>query len=266
MNFTTWLSVISGITGVLAFVFAIWVWLRADTKVREMTVVVKALHDIAVSALWESQMLPGEDASGRLGQLEKSVSLVSAMRTLSAKYAGDEQNYRATELGALVQRGVILSNEMLIKQEKSPDVQHIWLVSHDFEPDISESQTAEMVKRNIAAGKSYVYFYPAEMRTPQEKIRRLQRNIGADDPNLASKVQYIQLRGTVASQFVPLKGNTILFFKDDPTYGTQLVFQEIVLTKIKRRGLFWQECGRDHAVELFDTLLEEMTIAQKPDK
>ena len=91
-----WLSIVSGIVGIAAFLFSFWVWQRTEMRAREITASMQALHDIADSALWETHMLPGEDSAERLSQLEKSVGLVSAMRTLSAKYVGDNQNYRAT--------------------------------------------------------------------------------------------------------------------------------------------------------------------------
>jgi hypothetical protein len=72
-------------------------------------------------------MLPGDDGTSRLAQLEKSMGLVSALRTVSAKYVGDHQSYRATELGTLIQRGVIWSNAMINSLELSSDVRSVWL-------------------------------------------------------------------------------------------------------------------------------------------
>jgi len=258
MDFIGWLSIVSGIVGIAGFLFAVWVWLRSDTKVREITAVIQALHDIADSALWETQMLPGDDASGRLSQLEKSIGLVSAMRTLSAKYVGDHQSYRATELGALIQRGVIWSNAMLTGLETSSEVRSIWLVTPDLEPDMTEPKTGEVVKSNLAAGKSYVYFYPAALKSPDEKIRRLQRNIGADDPKRAKRVVFAPVKDGPTSHLILSRGNIILFFKDEPAYGTRLIFQEVVLNKIANRGLFWQECDRDLAANIYDMLRDEL--------
>jgi hypothetical protein len=58
LAFLDWLSIISGIIGIMGFIFAIWVWLRADTRVKEITAAMQAMHDIADSALWESQCSP----------------------------------------------------------------------------------------------------------------------------------------------------------------------------------------------------------------
>ena len=72
-------------------------------------------------------------------------------------------------------------------------------------------------------------------------------------------MRYLAVRRSGAEpQVFSLGGNTIIFFKDDPSYGSDLVFREIVLTKLGKRGVIWQECSRDHAVELIETLREEM--------
>jgi HAMP domain-containing protein len=258
----SWLAVVSGVISILAFLFAVWVWLRSDIKVRELTATVQALHDIADSVIWEGQVLPGEDASARLTQLEKSIGLVSAMRTLSSRYVGDQQNYRATELGELVQRGIIWSNDMLTKLETSSEVREVWLITHDLEPDMSQRKTGAIVQGNLAAGKSYIYFYPAELKGAEEKVLRLQRNIGADHPKRATRVTYIPVRNVPGLRLFS-NANMILFFKDKTTYGTDLVFQELVLTKIAKRGLFWQEHDRDHAAALFDMLRREMASVER---
>ncbi len=113
MDVITWLAVVSGVVSILAFLFAVWVWLKSDIKVREPTATIQALRDIADSVIWETQVLPGEDSSTRLTQVEKCLGLVSAMRTLSSKYVGDQQSYSATELGVLIHRSVAWSNNMI---------------------------------------------------------------------------------------------------------------------------------------------------------
>jgi hypothetical protein len=258
----TWLSMISGIVTLLAAVFTVWVWVQSRAKLREATRVMRSIHDVAVSVLWESQILPGEDSATRVAQLEKSLGMVSALRALSARYAEIQDAAAVTglgaELGAIVQRGAILSNAMLTRYEKSEDVRHVWLISRDLEPDLSERDTGGLVKRNLAAGKTYAYFYPAETALASEQVRKLRRNVGADEGRIAKRVSCIPVSSDVAGEVFPAKGNIILFFKDDPSYGTRLVFEEVVLNKVERPGLFWQECEREHADRLLVTLQEQM--------
>lgn len=260
VRFIDWLSIVSGIVGIAGFLFAVWVWQRSDTKVREITSAVQSLHDIADSAIWEAEMLPGDDNVGRLAQLEKSIGLVSAIRTVSAKYVDDHRNCRATELGALIQRGVIWSNAMLTRLEPASDVQCIWLLTHDLEPDLSEHKTGNIVKSNLGTGTRYTYFHPMSLKSAEEKRRRLCRNIGAEN-GLREMVEFISVTtDSAAAALMPSHGNTILFFKDDPSYGTDLVFEEVVLHKVDRRGLFWQECRRDQSVAIFDAMTDELAM------
>jgi len=257
LDVITWLAVVSGVVSILAFLFAVWVWLKSDIKVRELTGTIQALHEIADSIIWETQILPGEDTSTRLSQVEKCLGLVSAMRTLSSKFVGDRQYYDATELGALIQRGIIWSSNMLTNLEESSDVCEVWFVSQDLEPDLSEKKTGDMVKRNLVAGKHYIYFYPSQLDGAKDKIRTLRRNIGADDPRRAKSVVLVPLADTLDLPIFS-RSNVIMFFKDKPVYGTQLVFQEIVFTKVSRRGIFWQEHDPQYARRLFEVLHREV--------
>jgi hypothetical protein len=66
MDPITWLAVVSGVISILAFVFAVWIWLRADIKVRELVATIQALHNMADSVVWESLTLRAEDTAARL--------------------------------------------------------------------------------------------------------------------------------------------------------------------------------------------------------
>jgi hypothetical protein len=253
----TWLAVVSGILSILSFLFAVWIWLRSDLKVRELLGTIHALHDMADSVVWNLQMLRGEDSEARLLQVEKSVGIVSGMRILTSKYAGDRQNFADTEPGILVQRGIIWSNGMLTRLEASHEIREVWLVTPDLEPDLSEASTQGIVKKNIKAGKRYIYFYPKELLGAQEKIQRLLRGIGADNPKLARNVSFVGLDETVDRR-IRSRANTILFFKDDPAYGTDLVFEEVVFTQVSQRGVFWQEHDPQYAEMAYDLLRRQV--------
>jgi hypothetical protein len=82
-----WISVISGIVGILGFVFAIWVWMRSDFKVRELRNTLQAIYETCGTIVWETRFLTPEDKDARLSQLEKATGLVSAIRTLASKFS-----------------------------------------------------------------------------------------------------------------------------------------------------------------------------------
>jgi hypothetical protein len=103
---------------------------------------------------------------------------------------------------------------------------------------------------------------PATLKLPNEKQRRLRRNIGADDEKVRGSVTFVPVNDGPAAALIPTRGNILLFFKDDPAYGTNLVFEEVILHKIDRRGLLWQECDRDHAAMVFDTFQAGLAAAR----
>jgi hypothetical protein len=56
--------------------------------------------------------------------------------------------------------------------------------------------------------------------------------------------------------------NSILFFKDKIEFGTDLIFDEIRLTKIDERGLFWQEHSRRRGRRILEELTALVTAAR----
>jgi hypothetical protein len=151
---------------------------------------------------------------------------------------------------------------MMASLERSPDNRTVWLITHDLEPDLSDKETGAIVRSNLAAGKRYVYFYPAGLKLADEKQRRLRRNVGADGGKLTKNVIFVPVNDGPGAALISTRGNVILFFKDDPAYGTNLIFEEVVLHKINRRGLLWQECDRDHATTVFDVFRAELVAAR----
>ena len=263
MDVITWISIVSGIVGILGFIYAVVVQSRANNEIRRATAAVEMINDIAEDAIRESRVLPEQDDAIRLIQLEKLVGFVFSMWRISRVHLKPDSRVSdvetPTELDPLVRSGIVIEWRELNRLETSRDVKEVWLATYDLEPDESDAFTGRIVKRNIEAGKRYAYFYPAELKGVDQKLRKLQRNIGADDPKLGRNVQYFAVRRSGAEpQVFSLGGNAIIFFKDDPSYGSDLVFREIVLTKLPKRGVIWQECSREQAVALIDTLREEM--------
>src|ERR1035441_4353071 len=83
VNFSAWLGVISGIITILSFVFALWIWMRSDTRVRELVGVLETIYDISGGILWETFNLNAEDIETRLRQAERALGLASSIHTMS---------------------------------------------------------------------------------------------------------------------------------------------------------------------------------------
>jgi hypothetical protein len=127
MSFIGWLGVVSGIISVFAFVFAVWVWMRSDMRVKELTGTLQAIFDIIGSILWETVKLKGESADARLRQAERAIGLASSIHTLSSKYISNPTTHGGTELTALVERGIIWTLSMLWNIKRlSPSRRYGW--------------------------------------------------------------------------------------------------------------------------------------------
>jgi hypothetical protein len=257
VSLLAWLGVVSGIISILAFLFAVWVWIRSDAKVRELEGIVQSAYDITGNILWDMQMVYAEDLPMRLRNAERSLGLVSALRVMTGKYVKDAIGLRDTEIGALLERGVIWSNSMITELETSAPIKEIWLVTPDLEPDLSESRTGKIVARNLRSRKKYVYFCPGNIPDFQNEKKRLLANIGALRSPEASRVTIVPIGPeTYGNRFQ--RGNTIIFFSEDPEWGTCSAFEEVVFTKVSARGIFWQEHTTEVAAEIRTVLKDAL--------
>jgi hypothetical protein len=257
MSVVAWLGVVSAITTILAFLFAVWVWMKADSKLRELEGVIQSAYDISGTVLWDMQTVQSEDPATRLRNAEKSLGVVAALRVITGKYAKTALSFRGTEIEALLERGVIWSTDALNEIERSDSVQEIWLVTPDLEPDLSDPTTGKVVAGNLKARKKYVYFYPSGISDFESVRRRLLANVGATRTHEASRVTVVPIGPKVRGQIFQ-RGNTIIFFAKDSEWGAYSAFEEVVFTKISGRGVFWQAHSPAIAAELRATLKQEL--------
>jgi hypothetical protein len=125
MSIIAWLGIVGAIITILAFLFAVWVWIRSNTKVRELEGIIQSAYDITGTILWDMHTVAGEDSTTRLRNAENSLGLVSALRIMTGKYAKSASSFRETEIGVLLERGVIWSNAAITEIERSERVQEI---------------------------------------------------------------------------------------------------------------------------------------------
>jgi hypothetical protein len=256
MSVIVWLGVVSGIISILAFIFAVWVWIRSDAKIRELDGIIQTAYDITGIIRWDMQNVQAEDSATRLRNAENALGAVSALHAMVGKYATSTSNVRQTEIGILLERGVIWTIPMIYELERSRQVQEIWLVTADLEPDLSNPATGKIVANNLKDLKRYVYFCPGDMRELETKTRRLMANIGALKSAESSRVTVIPVDPARQGQ-VFQRGNVIIFFEQDPTWGPYHAFEEVVFTRIPERGIFWQEHTPAVAAEIQAVLKDE---------
>lgn len=263
MSFIDWISVVSGVLGVLSFVFALWVWMRSDIKVTELRDTLQSVYEISDSILWETNSLGAEDTETRLRQAERAIGLTSSIHTLTSKYAAVGKAYGSTEVGALIKRGIILTKSMIWNIETSPTIKEVWLVTPDLKPDISDAGAGGIVGKNIKSGKRYVYFVPENLPNLPDLAVRLEVNLGVGllKPRHRNLLAFVQVN---AADFPvsPATGNLIFFFKADSKSSRGDAFREIVFTQVSERGIFWQHCDDGEAESIYLRLREKLE-AQK---
>jgi hypothetical protein len=257
MSVVARLGIVSGIVSILAFVFAVWVWIKSDAKVRELEGVIQSVYDVTGTIVWDMQTVHAEDPATRLRNAENSLSKISTLRIVTGKYSKSTNSLRHTEIGVLLERGIIWTDPMIWSLEMSESVREIWLVTPDLEPDLSEATTGRMVAANLKARKRYVYFCPNNISDFENQKRRLLANIGALRPQEASRVTIVPISPSPHSGILQ-RGNTIILFSEDPAWGTYNAFEEVVFTKISTRGIFWQEHKPSVAGEIRAALKQEL--------
>ena len=267
MSLIGWLGVVSAIVSILAFLFAVWVWLRSNAKTRELEGVIQSVYDVSGTIIWDMQVLNSEDSTTRLSNAEKSLGLVSALHTMTGKYAGSGMILQETELGTLLQRGVVWNNRMITELERSERVREIWLVTPDLEPDLSDPRTGRIVANNLKSGKRYVYFCPSDLDELEVEQTRLLANIGAlKSSRQASRVTIVPIDPKVHGRIFQ-RGNTIFFYSENPEWAAGTAFEEVIFTRISARGIFWQEHAPAVAGEIQSALRKELQAWRvRPDR
>jgi hypothetical protein len=255
LNFIDWISIVSGILGVLSFVFALWVWMKSDMKVSELIGALQSIYEISDSILWETSNLSAEDTETRLRQAERAIGLTSSIHTLSSRYGSAASGYGSTEIGALIRRGIILTRSMIWNIETSPEIREVWLVTHDLKPDVSDVPTGNLVGKNLRSGKRYVYVVPSSIPNFADLTLRLEANLGVK-PLKSRHRNFLKVVQIDKADF-PLSsaaGNMIFFFKGDSRTSRGDAFREIVFTQVSERGIFWQHCADDEAESIYQFL------------
>jgi hypothetical protein len=259
LSFIDWISVVSGVLGMLSFIFALWVWMKSDMKVSELRGALQSVYEITDSILWETNNLSAEDAETRLRQSERAIGLTSSIHILASKYVTAIPGYGSTEIGALIKRGIVLTKSMIWNIETSPTIREVWLVTPDLKPDVSDMTTGNLVSKNIKNGKRYVYFFPATLPNLADLVLRLETNLGVR-PLKSRHRGLLTLIKLNAADFPvsPATGNLIFFFKTDSKSSRGDAFREIVFTQVSERGIFWQHCADEEAESIYQFLRDRL--------
>lgn len=265
------IDIVAALVGIVGFVFSIWVWMRSDFKIRELTGVMNTIHRIAAAAILESELIVKESNELRLQQAEKTLGTFSSIREMTSQYAEQRhKNGAETGLGQLIEQRVVWNKAMVMDLETSNGVTEIWLVTPDLKPDASNETTGRLVNKNIKNGKRYIYFFPDNLPHRDAEIARLFKNIGLDG-TLAKYRNRVVLVPLSQSEHKDLfdGGNIILYYRDKERFLPPRCFEEVLLTQIPERGAFWQEHAEGKSQEirhLLETGLQKYTESPKVEK
>ena len=254
-----------GILGIISFVFSLWVWMKSDMKIRELSGLIEAINDIASSAVWEWETTLKEDKEIKLNLAEKILGIMSSVKKLTQRYAkpSSRPNIDNT-LSQLIEKGIIIPQSSNIwAVESAKNLSEIWLVTPDLKPDTTQEAVGKLTNQNLRQGKKYVYFIPDDLPHIESEIDRLYKNTGVADSKsqkLKEKMTIVRLDKVKHSSLFH-GGNVILYFLDKGKGKTPRCFEEIILTQITERGAFWQEHSEGKSNELRHLLEKELRNA-----
>ena len=246
-------NIIVGVIGILSFVFSLWVWVRSDMKIRELSGVIETIHDIAGSAIWEFQMTLAADYEIRLRQAEKTLGFISGIRKLTGRYATRKTRLKGESgLDQLIERGIVWNMAMLMDFELSKGITEIWIVTSDLKPDSAEETVGKLVYENLRRGRRYIYFYPDDLPYIETETASLLKNIGlmnSQKKKLRKQVTLVPLSRVQHARLFA-GGNIVLYYLDEHRSLPPRCFEEVVLTQVPERGVFWQEHAEARSKEL----------------
>ena len=154
------LNIVSAIVGIGSFIFSVWVWIRADARIRELSGIIDTIYEISDTAIWEAQIILGDDQEIVLRKSEKTLGFLSSIRKLTGQYSKKKLDLGDDRLNYLVNHGVLWTMQMVLNIEASKEITEMWVVTPDLKPDSSDQLVGEKVKRNLKNNKRYIYFYP----------------------------------------------------------------------------------------------------------
>jgi len=192
-------------------------------------------RDIASNALSSVQMSRAETEAARN---EKYVELLANLRAIETTLQDSRRVHD------LISEGLLIGGADMAKLEGDLGVEHVWMMTPDLEPDLSDKTTRSAVKENRARGINYFYVCPSSV--SDGDVTRLTTELSVDNSSGLSDGQGVpgQIRvekvtiGTELSIF-GAGGNRIILFYGRPGSSRLRVYDEVVLDN-HDRGSLWR--------------------------
>lgn len=260
------LNIIGGIISVGSFIFAVWVWLRSDMKIKELRETIATIDNIAGTAIWEYHISPARDYELRLRQAEKIIGFVSSIRKITERYCEVNSTTFDSSINLLIKKNILWTVARLYDFEISQKVTEVWVVSKDLKPDSSDEEVGKLINRNLRKNAKYVYFCSANLPHIEAEISRLYKNLRVNDNKIKSRFKVVKV--PIDHENIFSSGNMVFYFNDESRSIPPKCFQEIYFSQLSERGAFWQEHIEDRATQLryiFEAeLLRDQQVNQEP--
>jgi hypothetical protein len=239
-------NIVVGLITIVSFIFAIVVWLKSNTKIGELIKVIKSIHEISNLAIWEFRISPAKGYEMRLRQAEETLGFMTSIREITTPYVTKSKSLGDENLKMLLDKRILWTTNTLDDFEATKELAEVWIVSQDLKPDSCDEETGKLVKKNLQKGIKYTYFCPDDLQNVQGERNRLLRNIGVTEKKAKDQVRILQIdRAKYDALFS--SGNTVLYFHDVARRLLPKCFEEILLTQMHNRGIFWQEHSTSQA-------------------
>jgi hypothetical protein len=120
-------NVICGIITIASFVLALWVWMKTETRMRELISLLAKINGIALLAIAESQQAVDADREHFVRKAERVLGYLSSIRKLTQDYASSYQSQTEAAHLPLVEQEILWTKNMIWEIEMSKDTAEVWL-------------------------------------------------------------------------------------------------------------------------------------------
>jgi hypothetical protein len=254
------LNIIAGIITIGSFIFALWVFIRSEMKIKELRDTLNTIDDIAGTAIWEFHVAPARDYELRLRQAEKILGFMTSIRKITERYSSKIKTTFDTSITLLLNKNILWTIARLYDFELSRKVTEAWIVSKDLKPDAFDEEVGKLIYKNLRNGTNYVYFCSEQIPHLDSEISRLYKNLNANDGKIKNQVKVIKI--STQNEDIFSNGNIALYFHDETKNSTPRCFQEIVFSQLTDKGAFWQEHDGQRANDL-KYMLEAEILAKE---
>jgi hypothetical protein len=257
-NFPTALGIIGSIVTLVSFVFALWVWMRMDAKVKGANLSLHAIQDVVDGIVLDDDGFHADDVGTLQRRLASMRGAVYGIRGVTSAALDTQHASLQPEVRTLMSKRLLWTSQMLWDRESSDDLKTIWILTPDLYPDAADPHAAAVVRQNLKRGVRYFYFVPPSLAADAEVTERLYTNLKQGRFRRSIAASGVTIVPFTRAQLLSNGANCVVYFKGTAKAGTGVGYHEILLSGLTHRGAFWRELDAPERDELIRALLESL--------